>query len=559
MTLRYALLVALLFSCTAAPAQVPGNCAVGRAEGAIDVGDVFARVFNTGAMFFRDSSEYFVPRSSGSSPIFAASLWVGGLADGELRMAGATYGDFEFWPGPLDPVTGRPPDPEDCSDYDRIWRVARRDLIEYYQSGIATRDLAEWPYDLGAPVLDGDGDPTNYALADGDQPAISGDQVLWWVMNDVGDDHRNTQVPPIGLEVQVSAFGFGGGPPALHQSSFYRYRLVNHSPFALDSAYVTIYADLELGDPTDNYVGTDTDRDLAFAYNADNVDGTGDGATYGTPPPAFGVQIVKGPVALPNGRDDDGDGESDEPGERAGAAANLAFHGGQPVPQVDPRYGAEMYHVMGGRWIDGTPLTRGGTGWNPGSTDTTTTMFAEDPIPPRFWSERCPNSPGCGSGHPPGQRRIYFSTGPFRLAPAATEDVLIAMVFGQGTDHLDSIVELRRAATAVRNAYDAGLLDPSRVPGFTAPDGPLSVQLRRPAPNPFTGEAVMSVTLPAAADVRVALVDVLGREVAVLADGPREAGPHPIAIEGAGLAPGVYVARVWVNGQPAGALPLTRR
>jgi hypothetical protein len=133
------------------------------------------------------------------------------------------------------------------------------------------------------------------------------------------------------------------------------------------------------------------------------------------------------------------------------------------------------------------------------------------------------------------------------------------MVFGQGANHLDSIVELRRAATVVRNAYGAGLLDASQVAGFSAPPGPLSVQLRRPAPNPFVGESVMSITLPAPAGVRVALVDVLGREVAVLADGPQDAGAHPIAIAGAGLAPGVYVVRVWVNGQPARALPVTLR
>ena len=66
-------------------------------------------------------------------------------------------------------------------------------------------------------------------------------------------------------------------------------------------------------------------------------------------------------------------------------------------------------------------------------------------------------------------------------------------------------------------------------------------------------------SLPAAARVRVSLVDVLGREVAVLADGPREAGPHEVAIDGAALRPGVYVARVWVDGQPAAALPVTRQ
>jgi hypothetical protein len=85
------------------------------------------------------------------------------------------------------------------------------------------------------------------------------------------------------------------------------------------------------------------------------------------------------------------------------------------------------------------------------------------------------------------------------------------------------------------------------------------VEVRRPAPNPFDETATLGLSLPAAADVRVELVDVLGREVAVLAEGPHEAGPHAIEIDGRPLAPGVYVARVWVDGQPAAALPVTRR
>src|SRR5688572_24828403 len=180
MLLRYALVSVLVLLPLSARAQQPGSCALGRAEGDLDVGDVFARVFNTGSLFFGNQSQaaYIVPKNSGKSPIFAAGLWVGGLADGELRVAGATYADFEFWPGPLDPATGRPPNPDDCSAYDRIWRVSRHDVAEYYRTGVAARDLAEWPFDLGAPVLDGDGDSTNYDLAAGDQPAISGDQML---------------------------------------------------------------------------------------------------------------------------------------------------------------------------------------------------------------------------------------------------------------------------------------------------------------------------------------------------------------------------------------------
>jgi hypothetical protein len=45
--------------------------------------------------------------------------------------------------------------------------------------------------------------------------------------------------------------------------------------------------------------------------------------------------------------------------------------------------------------------------------------------------------------------------------------------------------------------------------------------------------------------------DVLGREVAVLVDGPLGAGPHAARFEGAGLPNGLYVYRLEALGQQA--------
>jgi len=266
-------------------------------------------------------------------------------------------------------------------------------------------------------------------------------------------------------------------------------------------------------------------------------------------------------VTPPNGRDDDRDGEVDEAGERAGMSAYMFFIGGVAYPQLDPSDGFQIYQVMQARWVDGTPLTIGGHGLNPGSGLITAHAFAGDPVANRFWSERCPQSAAnCGTPNQAGDRRYVVTTGPFELAAGASDEILLALVFGQGSDNLASITALRVAATITRNAYDAGYLDPRPVPGFDGPPAPpASVQIRRPAPNPFTESAAIRISLPDDAVLRVALVDVLGREVAVLAEGSHAAGAHAVAVYGATLAPGVYVARVWVNGESAGALPLTRR
>src|SRR5690606_6241947 len=144
------LLLLLLAPLAPVSAQQVGTCAPGTAEKVLDINDVRAHVFNGGNLFFGNVTTsgdgYLVPKATGNSPIFASSLWIGGKVDGELRMAGATYYNFEFWPGPLD-EEGNPP--EDCTPYDRIYRVSRGDVARYYATGEMTDDLRDWPAHLG--------------------------------------------------------------------------------------------------------------------------------------------------------------------------------------------------------------------------------------------------------------------------------------------------------------------------------------------------------------------------------------------------------------------------
>ena len=306
----------LVVLCAAAFAQTPGTCELGTAEGDLDVdgSEVFARVFNTGALFFGNETTagngYLVPRSpipsdrfgfGAPSPLFATSLWLGGKVNGQIRVAGARYTRYEMWPGPLH--TGAAlPNSTDCSAYDRIFVVSREDVARYLRTGEVTDDLRDWPVAWGAPVLDGDGIEDNYNLEGGDQPAIYGDQTAWWVMNDVGNIHEETGSNPLGIEVQASAFAIGTGILALRQATYYRYVIVNRNSLAIDSAYVSLFMDPDLGDAVDDWPGSDTTFSMVYVYNGDSDD-----HIYGIPP-AQGYQLVQGPVGLPNGRDDDGDG-----------------------------------------------------------------------------------------------------------------------------------------------------------------------------------------------------------------------------------------------------------
>jgi hypothetical protein len=63
-------------------------------------------------------------------------------------------------------------------------------------------------------------------------------------------------------------------------------------------------------------------------------------------------------------------------------------------------------------------------------------------------------------------------------------------------------------------------------------------------PNPFNPTTVVSFQLPMASEVRLVVYDLLGREVAVVANERRTAGSHEVRFDGSGLSTGVYFYRL---------------
>lgn len=67
-------------------------------------------------------------------------------------------------------------------------------------------------------------------------------------------------------------------------------------------------------------------------------------------------------------------------------------------------------------------------------------------------------------------------------------------------------------------------------------------------PNPFNPTTVVAVDLPEAAHIRATVYDMLGQEVAQLADGDLPAGRHTFTFDASGLPSGMYVCRVESQG-----------
>jgi len=75
------------------------------------------------------------------------------------------------------------------------------------------------------------------------------------------------------------------------------------------------------------------------------------------------------------------------------------------------------------------------------------------------------------------------------------------------------------------------------------------VQLGVGYPNPFNPEAVIPFALGEASAVRLAVYDLLGRQVALLVEGQVSAGSHEVVFHGGLLPTGVYLVRLEAQGQ----------
>src|SRR4030067_2113158 len=145
------------------------------------------------------------------------------------------------------------------------------------------------------------GDGARYVVVDGDskyppgvdQPNFVGDEVLWYVANDM-DPSRSTYTYgtlPMGLEQQMTAFAFNRTGD-LGDMVFKKYVIINKGSLTLKDMYFGYWTDTDMGDTNDDYTGCDTVLSLGYTYNGDN----NDAGYYGANPPAVGYDFFQGPI-----------------------------------------------------------------------------------------------------------------------------------------------------------------------------------------------------------------------------------------------------------------------
>ena len=421
-----------------ARAQTPQSCAPATAESFLNANDVRAKLLNNGGLFWNGGANiYEVPAGGGKTVVFAAGLWLGGFVDGQLRTAGTTFGPWEFWPGPYDAVAAG----GDCASFDTIFEVTRRDLAALNAGGEPSAHVINWPWQLGAPVQDGDGNPDNYDLAAGDRPQLYGDEMHWWVMNDIGNEHTWSGTPPLGLEVQVIAFATAADGE--EKTTFYQYTVINKSTNTIQDMRLGMFADTDIGNRHGDAVGSDSALGMGYTYKAWESD-----PIFGMQPPAVGFQFISGKKYQP-------------------LSSVVYFVSGAGSGSFgDPNEAQDVYNLLDGLQTGGQDFTIGGVGESRfGSA--TKFLFPADPVSGDFWSFM--NIDGAGNRGMLGDIRLVQSTGPVDVAPGDSIEVYIGIVTAFGDDHLDAVTRLKNKA--------AGLLGrtPESIPRSAGTGQPITI------------------------------------------------------------------------------------
>ncbi len=390
----------------------------------LDINRIAMIVSNTGSFaydFGNNGPGLEFPQGSGSFACYAAGIWVGGKVGSEVRLAVVDYSS-EWSPGIILP-NGLPDD--FTRDEYVVYRLDRADT-----TGLGLYNYGAVPY--GAPAVTVNTDGTLNIL---------GDEMLWSVFNDAeATNHINQagQTAPLGIEVQQTLFAFNR-QGALGQTAFVKYRMINKSSNTIDSMYVSQWADPDLGFYLDDLVGCDVNLSLGYVYNADN----NDEGVYGSTPPSLGFDFFKGPIGY------------------SGAELGMTSFN-KYINGTDPDNFNKTYNFMKGLNPDGTALV------NPTTNQVTTYFVSGDPVSAAGWLDTNPSD-----------RRLMLSSGPFQMAPGDTQEVVVGLVIGEGSNRLASITQLRCGDAEAQSAFDQDfILAPTPTsPIVTAQARPSSVLL----------------------------------------------------------------------------------
>jgi len=551
--LAFILLVFLLLSISITNAQNPK-------QSVINIGKITSWVSDEG---FHDwviinntsywNGEY--PKGKNVGVIFSEGLCWGGLVfDGQpqkVRVNGNTY------------QTG-------CAPNSRLYRVRydylsgdlRSDAASFFNKDILLitpdeiqqvrlqyqKDWNEWPANLQAPYQDMDKDGSYNPEID--VPGVPGSNQTIWINYNDSLSSRNFGSLPIGFDIKETYWAYASNTD-LEDVVFRKATIIYKGTLSsilgshIDSMYLCIWTDTDLGNSTDDFIGCDTILNLGYTYNSHNVDQVFE--SVGMKPPAIGSVILDGGAYFTGVQSDS-------------AVINFKWKKGYKYFNRNPLLNA-ILHRTGGYWSDPAfnyngalefynlmrgyfPLPRypamhiGGEFIGPG-----TYMLPGDPIYGTGLID------GITDG--PGDRRMWLMSGPVSMQLGDTIEIVSALVGGNGANHLSSVSNLKYNVGIAKLYYDFIVESLTKgvilTPPPNIPDTIIyldSYLLKQNYPNPFNSSTTFYFEQPKDAHVSLIVYNILGKKVAVVADEFMLAGKHHITYNFNNLASGIYIAQI---------------
>ena len=518
----------------AVPQLRASACAPATALRDIEWNNVKALI-ETGGSLWQDRANsmpsYEVPKGGGVSSLYAGALWMGGISpDQQLKLAALTFRqNNDFWTGPLSNDGAAEVDESTCQEYDKFFISTRADAQlqrAWFDAVLAGTTDDEFPdgystpsyfddfpahgdtdlnqdFYLG-PFMDYDGDGF-YNPSLGDYPwydflseidckerrredivPLYGDRNFYWIFNDKGNVHSESQGEPIGMEIRAQVFQFSTNDE-VNNMTFHNYVLINQGTQTLGNTYFGVWVDADVGTATDDYVGCDVQRGLGYSYNGDDYDEPSNSSPgYLDYPPAVGVDFFEGPyqdadeidnplttvfsdaidsLGIPYDGIGIGYGDGVVDNERFGMRKFVYYNNGGNAINGEPTTPMHFYNYMNGYWKNGQRMAYGGDGVSPATGANLEIpadyMFPGDTDPYNWgtvgiatepWSEVTvpPN------GNPPADRRFIQSAGPFTLEPGDYNNITMGVVWAQSPtgNRLESVDLMRQADDKAQALFD---------------------------------------------------------------------------------------------------------
>lgn len=542
----------------------------------IDLNNINARVDKDVLFMDRANSisGFEVPKGSGSHSIYAANFWFAGLDNnGQLKVYEETYAhdDSINNSGPI----GTPY--EYSYKWDRVWKVSAIDIQNHLAGLVTTEAITNWPahgdVSLGqafnlAPYYDIDGngyyDPTS-----GDYPLIKGQQAIYFIRN--SDRTLADGVAPSRLEFHGMVYAYDcPEDSAINHTVFVDYKIINRSASDLTNCYFGQWADFDIGNSNDDYIGSDVSRGIFYGYNGDANDENANGVNgYGIYPPAQGVTFLKGAKQDDDGNDNPlttnvstaiaqngipyaglgigfGDGIIDN--EYLGLSHFMSYSigNGAFLGDGDPQNAMDYYNYLKGYWRDGSQMVWGGNGYPPQGSNVATNFLFPGDSDPLFWSTggvtTTPVPWGeIQAGNTKGDRRGLGSTGPFTFNPGAVIEMEVAFVFGrdyQNTGNIAGVTVMQERVDSIRSYHANGFA--------TTPCGGAILSAKKEVkeintlsiyPNPFANQFL--VNYKPSAKTTVEVYNLLGGKVLT-----QQITTHLTLLDLSNQPNGVYFVRV---------------